>query len=199
MTIAPLLALLSGFPGPLFLVIGAFYAFGGWFVAKRLLVEIALERALGIIGGDGPDEGERLRLGWLLFGSGVTFASGVALALQSSLAVWLFVVGTAQQAVHLLFLAPKIFDADEAPDPAGRQKTVNAAIGYGVVAIGVIWAGTAGRLLPLTGAGAIPSLATAIAALVFTGWIARHVLSPMGERSGGGGDLQHDDDDDVAV
>lgn len=156
----------SGFGLGLFLF-GAFYVFAGWFACRQFRTELLLDRALDAIAGEKPDPVDRARLIWLIVGGVVTFAAGASLMALSSLAIWLFAFGFLQQVVYIFIVAPRLFDIDEPPDPRGRRQTTNAAIIFGVVALGVAWAGARGALLPILAEGAPFSVVVLVVVMVF--------------------------------
>ncbi|MCI5078570.1 hypothetical protein [Oricola sp.] len=188
--------------GILLLLAGAFYVFAGWFACRHIRTEMLIDRALDALGGAQPDAADRARTIWLLAGTVVTFASGASLVALSSLAIWAFVAGFLQQVVYILVAAPRYFDVDEPPDPRGRRQTTNAAIIYGVVAVGVIFAGARGALLPVAGAGLPATVAVALAVAGFVVWMvygvkaSRDVASPL---AGLDLDAGEDAEDDVAL
>lgn len=129
-------------------LVGLFYVLSGVLVVRSLAVSALADSAYTAIMGRAPSRAERVREIWLGAGSVVIGAGGLALALLMDLAVPLFVLGAVQQGVYLLIVAPRFLDPVDAPDPAGRAKTVNAAVVYAAVTVAVVLAAQAGLLHP---------------------------------------------------
>lgn len=183
----PYLDKLAGFPGVLLAVIGLFYIFAGLVLARQVMLDRVLTRAIEMISFEKPGRIERFETIWMTSGAILVFASGAALIFLSGIAVWLFAAALLQQVVYLTWLAPRYFDRDEEPDPAGRRQSVNAAFIFGACALGVAAAALSGKLLPLTGDG-VPSLVAAgsmVAAYVV--WIATKSRMPTGNGGLGAG------------
>ncbi len=126
---------------------GAFYVFAGHVTARTMLMEATADRMIAALANDAEPAGiagRHVALGAIVV---VTAASGTALALMSFWALPLFVAGTAMQTVWLIRASgnPRPRDAEER---SGRRRTINAALIYTAVALGVIWLWHDGRLGP---------------------------------------------------
>lgn len=183
----PYLERLAGFPGVLLAVIGLFYIFAGLVLARQVMLDRVLTRAIEMISFEKPSRLERFETAWMTSGAILVFASGAALLVLSGIAVWLFAAALLQQVIYLTWLAPRYFDRDEEPDPAGRRQSINAAFIFGACALGVAAAGLSGKLLPLTGDG-MPSLVAAGSMLaIYVVWIAIRSRMPAGNGGLGAG------------
>lgn len=169
---------LSGFPGFALALVGAFYVFASLVLARQIVLDRVLSHALGMITLEKQSRIETHRQVWMGASAVLVGVAGVSLVMQSMLAVWLFCAVLMQQVAYLTWLAPRYFDREEEPDPVGRKQTTNAAILFGAATLGVIAAASAGKLLPVFGAGAFSSLATAAAAAAFAFWIIKQQRMP---------------------
>lgn len=160
-------------------VLGGFYVFAGVVASRAATMSSLLDRAISVIELKPPPLEEALRGHWLLFTSLLVFAGGLLLVLLLEAAVWVFVAGTALQALYIYVLAPSYFDIADAPDARGRQQTRNAFVIYAAATALVAWAGYAGRLqswdalpgplLALVSAGAAAFVGTAVWSYVRAG------------------------------
>lgn len=132
--------------------VGAFYAFAGVVATRASIMAAMIDRAIAKISLEKISVREAARTLWLFAGAVLTFAGGLALAVQLHIAVWLFVASAVGQALYLAILAPLYFDAEEPPDANGRRGTINAFAIYLVATAFVLWAGQQGRLQPFEAA-----------------------------------------------
>lgn len=130
-------------------IVGAFYAFAGFAATRAGLTSHFMDRAIAAISARKPAAAETMQSYWLLAAAAVIGAGGLALMFLIDVAVWLFVASAAGQAIYLLYLAPRIFDRNEAPDAAGRRSTINAFLIYLASTALVIWAYRNGKLLSI--------------------------------------------------
>ncbi len=132
--------------------VGAFYAFAGVVATRASITAAMIDRAIATISLEKISVREAARTWWLFAGAVLTFAGGLALAVQLDIAVWLFVASAVGQALYLAILAPLYFDAEEPADASGRRGTINAFAIYLVATAFVLWAGQQGRLQPFEAA-----------------------------------------------
>lgn len=155
-----------------FRLVGGFYLFAGWLGLRAILLDSVLDKALAAISAGKADPKERGRR-WVLGASTVAIgASGAALMTMSAWALPLFVGSVAAQAVWIGG-ARRLFISAEDDDEASRRQLVNAAILYGLVAIGVIWLWDAGRLQPFD--EPVGVVATTLAAVGLGLWFVYHM------------------------
>lgn len=133
--------------------IGAFYAFAGYVATRAALTSHFMDLAIAAIAAKKPSRTETAQSYWLLSAATFVLAGGVALLFLLDVAAWLFVATTLGQAVYLFYLAPRIFDLEDAPDAAGRRSTTNAFVIYLVATAFVVWALSAGKLTRWQDAG----------------------------------------------
>ncbi|MBX9760176.1 MAG: hypothetical protein K2Y29_15470 [Beijerinckiaceae bacterium] len=158
-------------------LIGAFYClgsiFGAWMITRYSFIDHAIEA----ISGKRTPTAETLREGAMLAGLLPVFAAGLALMFLSPLSPWLFAAGVVWQAVYLGWLAPRILDPADAPEPGGRAKTWRAFALY-IVSTGlVLWAAFAGLLAGPS--GLLAAGLGAAATIGFGVWAFRRLLNPM--------------------
>ena len=155
-----------------FRLAGGFYLLAGWFGVRAILMDSVLDKALAALSAGKEDPKERGRR-WVVGASTVAVgASGAALMTMSAWALPLFVGGVAAQAAWIGG-ARQLFISAEEDDEASRRKLVNAAILYGLVAIGVVWLWGAGRLQPFD--EPVGLVATALAATGLGLWFVYHM------------------------
>lgn len=129
-----------------FRLVGLFYLASGVLVVRTLAVSAMTDATWSAIMGKAVHPAERAREIWLAAGSVVIAAGGLALMLLLDVAAVLFVLGTLQQLVYLFVAAPRFFDPHDAPDPAGRASTRNAALVHLAVTVAVVAAAASGEL-----------------------------------------------------
>lgn len=127
--------------------IGVFYAIGSLIVLWGTLTSAMAERASAMIEAKPPPSLSVWRTWWLAGSALLLFACGLALTLLLNLAVPLFVLSTAGQALYLAVLAPRYFDPTDKPDDIGRRGSRNAFLVFFVATALVVWAWSAGLLL----------------------------------------------------
>jgi hypothetical protein len=111
-------------------LVGAFYIVAGIIAARQMVVEAFLDKALAGITLKPVPRADRLRGLWMLATAIAVFGGGTLLAVLSVLALPAFLAGFALQAAYILYVAPRLIDQHEEPDPAGRRATVNAFLIY---------------------------------------------------------------------
>ena len=155
-----------------FRFVGGFYLFAGWLGLRAILLDSVLDKALTAISAGKADPKEHGRR-WVLGASTVAIgASGAALMTMSAWALPLFVGSVAAQTVWIGG-ARRFFIAAGEDEEASRRQIVNAAILYGLVAIGVVWLWDAGRLQPFD--EPVGVVATTLAAAGLGLWFVYHM------------------------
>lgn len=152
-------------------LVGAFYMFAGYFLARVILTSRIADQAIEALTGEATARAVRLKTVWSLALGGTVFASGLALLLLLELAVTLFLTGSALQAFYLVWLAPKYFDPVDGADPQGRKQTTNALIVYGAATLGVLWAWQKGLLLDWFAAPYLTRLIAGSGMTAFLGYV----------------------------
>lgn len=130
-------------------LVGAFYAFAGFLVARATLTSRFLDRAIAAIAAQKPNMAETVRAIWLLTQSFVILAGGAALILLLYASVWLFAAAAVGQAAYLFHIAPRYLDAEDPPNPQGRRQSQNAFVIYLAATCLVVWAALTERLVGL--------------------------------------------------
>ncbi|MBY0361941.1 MAG: hypothetical protein K2X45_08535 [Phreatobacter sp.] len=164
-------------------LVGAFYVLAGLFVARQMMMETFLDRALAGLTMKPTPWADRLRGRWMLGIAASVFAGGVLLLALSVLALPAFLAGAAAQGVYLGHAAPRIIDPEEPPDQAGRRGARNAFLINLAATAFVAWAAAAGHLR-WPGDDPWPA---AIAGAAFGAFAAYHMTKmrePPGWRSG---------------
>lgn len=153
-------------------IVGCFYTFAGFVLARSVLSSRLLDQALEAITLQKTQRAETFKEAYALLLALAIFASGIALLGLSWLAIFLFAAGSALQALYIFWLAPRFLDRHEEADAPGRRQSSNAFLVYAVMTLVVAGAAQAGRLhawsdLPdrtrLLMAGAVLSFAVYIA------------------------------------
>ena len=88
-------------------VIGAFYAFAGYFALRAALVSRLLDQAIAAIAAQKPKAVERAQNAWLVAAAILILAGGVMLLLLLDLAAWAFLASALGQAAYLFVVAPR--------------------------------------------------------------------------------------------
>ena len=169
---------LSGFPGIVMAAIGAFYVFAGLVLARQMILDRVLSRAIEMISLERQSRAETLQQIWMAVSAILIFAAGVTLFFLSRLAVWLFAAALLQQVLYLTWAAPRHFDVEDEPDPIGRRQSTNATILFGAMTLAVVAAATNGTLLPLSGAGLPSLLMSGAFTLTFAVWMLFRLRMP---------------------
>jgi len=126
--------------------IGAFYAFAGYAGTRAGLTSHFVDRAIAAIACSKPSKIETAQTYWLLGAATVVMAGGLAVLFLLDVGAWLFLVSAVGQAIYLFYLAPRFFDAAEAPDPVGRRRSMNAFVIYLASTAFVVWGLSKGEL-----------------------------------------------------
>lgn len=164
--------------------IGAFYAFAGYVATRAALMSRLLDQAIAAIAAKKPSRTETAQSHWLLSAAALVLAGGVFLLFLVDIAAWFFLASAFGQALYLFYLAPRIFDVEDAPDPVGRRRTVNAFAIYLVATAFVLWSLSAGKLTRVADAGwPVLSLCAALIA-AYVVYVARSLTTLPA--SGGG-------------
>jgi hypothetical protein len=163
-------------------LVGAFYIVAGIIAARQMVIEAFMDKALASITLKPVPRVDRLRGRWMLATAIAVFAGGVLLAVLSVLALPAFLAAAALQAAYIGYVAPRLIDPDEEPDPDGRRATVNAFLIYLVATalVGTVaWAGLLRWPLdepwPLAGA--------AVVAIAFAAYHLRQTAAVLTGRS----------------
>jgi hypothetical protein len=156
--------------------IGAFYVLVGCLAARAALISNLVDQAIAALTLEKTDRIETHRTIWLLSLSILFFAGGAYLILLLETAAWLFGIATLVQALFFLVLGPHYFDVADPPEPAARQRSINAFVVFAACTLFILWATYMGRLTKL--ADALPLLwgSAAAAITLHTGYILRHTL-----------------------
>jgi len=128
-------------------LIGAFYIFAGFQVLRMMLLDRMMDGLLTILEGKPRSPREKIRRVLLTGAAALTALSGAALASLSLWAAPLFLASFALQIVWLIWARTHYVPEDES-EACGRRRTVNAAILYGTVTLGVLFLAARGFLLP---------------------------------------------------
>lgn len=151
-------------------LLGCFYAFAGVVAVRAALQSRFLDVATAAIEGGKPPKVETWRTLWLLVSALNVGAGGLALAVLSQWALPLFLIALCGQVFYLTVLAPRIFDAAEAPVAAGRRQTITAAIVYACATALVIWAQSEGVLRASDAVSPQAGIAALAAFVAFAGY-----------------------------
>ena len=155
---------------------GGFY-FVTAFVVVRAAARTALMDAVISALSASADPSERraseVRRLWLTAGAVLTGLGGLAAAVGWSAAALLFLIACLGQWTWLLIIAPRLVDPVDAPEPAGRRATRNAALGHTALTIAVLaawgqlesWSALALPIQAATGAGGMALIAFALQTL----------------------------------
>jgi hypothetical protein len=163
--------------------LGMFYAFAGVVAVRAGLQSALLDVALAAPGGGKPSRRERMQSLWLVGGAILIGWSGLALAILWDGALLLFLANAAVQAAYLGIAAPRYFDRDDPPDPAGRSQTRNAFYVYLAATAFVAAAAYGGRLVGLAEIPAAQSSLAAALALVGLLYALQQGIFPFGRSS----------------
>ena len=186
---------LSGFPGFLLALVGGFYMFAGFALARHMMLDRMLSRAIEMISLEKQSRVETLQQVWMIVSAILIFAGGAALVLLSMLAVWLFAAALVQQVLYLTWAAPRYFDLEDEPDPAGRRQSTNATILYGAATLAVVAAASSGMLLSVLGEGGASAITAAALTSAFASWMIVRLRMP--KQPGGGFEGVGGGDDEV--
>jgi hypothetical protein len=101
------------------------------------------------------------------------------------LAAWVFALSMLGQIAYVYYVAPRFFDADNAPDADGRRGTSNALVIYAAATAFILWAAYRGRLMGFDEVSTPALIAVAAALLLYAGYVARALWWTPRQRSGG--------------
>ena len=93
---------LAQFPGFLLALVGAFYMFAGFVLAREVVFDSALSNAIETISMEGRESFDTHHQVWMMVSAILIFASGAALIFLSVLAVWFFGLALLQQILSLV-------------------------------------------------------------------------------------------------
>jgi hypothetical protein len=175
--------------------IGAFYAFAGYVATRAALMSHLMDHAIAAISAKKPSRTEVAQSYWLISAAALVLAGGVFLLFLVDIAAWFFLASALGQAFYIFYLAPRIFDVEDAPDPLGRRRTVNAFAIYLVATAFVLWSLAAGKLTRVGDAGwPVLSLCAALIA-AYVVYVARS-LARLSASGGGTSAFPGADSDD---
>lgn len=151
------------------LLLGAFYCFAGLMAARAVQTDAVLDSALAGLSAGRRDPLDQERSFWLFAGAAVVGAGGLLLLVGSALAAPVFLLSCALQALHFLVLSPRRYDREEPVEPAGRRRSLQAFLIYGIATAFVVWSAAAGVLRPLGDGSPWPLLMVGSVWLVLVG------------------------------
>ncbi|SMQ72841.1 hypothetical protein SAMN06295905_2135 [Devosia lucknowensis] len=151
---------------------GAFYVFAGFLVMRMVVMDRTMDQMLSALTLEAqPGSEAHKRWLWAISGMVITLG-GAALMVLSLWALPLFSLGLATQVIYLGWARSALVpDGDDARK--GRSQTINAAVVYAVVTIGVFAAAWSGLLRPWFD---IWALAIPLAGIVLLGSVARSLF-----------------------
>ena len=118
--------------------VGAFYVFAGIVALRAGRMSMFLDKTLQALTRERTPFAEHVRAIFLIGGSVLTLAGGLALLALSRWAVTLFTASLAAQAAYLLW-ATRALPPEDTLEAAGRQRTINASVVYAAATALVIW------------------------------------------------------------
>ena len=175
-------------------VIGAFYAFGGYIATRAGLTSRVIDQAIAAIALKKTPASERAQNAWMLATAALVLTGGVLLLAGLQLAAWVFVLSTLGQVAYIYYVAPRFFDADNAPDADGRRGTSNALVIYAAATAFILWAAYRGRLIGVEQASTPALIAVAGALLLYGGYVARALWWTPRQSAGGSALLGAEDE-----
>lgn len=155
---------------------GAFYFVTAFVVVRAAARTSLLDAVMSALSAN-PDPTEQrassIRRLWLTAGAVLTGLGGLAAAAGWGAAAPLFLVACIGQWTWLLIVAPRFIDPVDAPEPAGRRATRNAALGHTALTIAVLaawsqfvnWSALALPMQATTGAGGMALVVFALQSL----------------------------------
>lgn len=152
----------------LLLLIGLFYVGAAVIVARAARLSAVIDAAIAGLSAGRRDRMDLERSLWLFAVGAVAGLAGMLLLIDSPLAVPVFVVGCAMQALHVLWLSPRRFDLDEPMAPADRARSMRAFALFAAVTAFVVGSTHGGLLKPLD---QIPLWAHLAVGTVWLGWV----------------------------
>lgn len=145
------------------MLIGSFYVYAGVVATRGAFATALFDRALAQNAGRETPPLETLRTIWLVAGSVLIAASGLALALLSTNASWLFVTAAVVQGSYLHIATPFLFKDIEAVR-SGSQRV--ARIAYMIFVAATLLVLIAERFGRLKGIGSLPTPYLVVAAIM---------------------------------
>lgn len=118
--------------------LGFFYLLGGLMGLRAARMNSLLDQALAGIELKPTPGPEKVRAAALWIGAGLTAASGAALLLLFKGSAWLFAANLVAQAAYLIYASRRLKPTTP-EEVQGRNRTRNAAIGWGLATLAVIW------------------------------------------------------------
>lgn len=153
-------------------VVGAFYMFAGFVLARSVMTSRLFDQAIAAITFKGPSTAERLKERYSIALALVVFASGLALICLAHLAVYLFLVGSALQAVFIFWIAPRYVDEPDDDASPGRRQSTNALVLYAAMTTLIAWAAQMDRLRAWPDLDDVVKMAAAVALAAFAAHLA---------------------------
>jgi hypothetical protein len=162
-------------------LIGAFYILAGLVAARQMVMEAFLDKALAGLTLKPVPRADRLRGRWMVGIAATVFTGGVMLLALSILALPAFLACAAAQAAYILYVAPRLIDPEEPPDPDGRGRTRNAFLIY-LGATALVAAAAVAGPLRWPRDDPWPAVIGGIVAAVFIAFHLRRLGLPAGNR-----------------
>lgn len=159
-------------------IVGCFYALGGFAAARAGLMSHFLDAALEKISMKPVPRAEVWQTRWLLAAAVIFQAGGVALIVRSTWAAGLFLLSALGQLAYVFVVAPYYFDKEEAMDRAGRRQTINAMVVYLAATAFVLWAYAQGRLFAMSDLSWLSCAMAGVLILAMVGYVARGLWMP---------------------
>lgn len=159
-------------------LLGAFYIVAGLLVVRAFAMSRLLDHALQRLAGVKQGRAEAIRAAWNVATAILTFAGGVALVLLWDGAAALFAASLAWQGLYIGWVAPRLLDPTDPPDPAGRQQSINASAIYSAATGWVLWAWWHERLVAWGDLPAGPVVAGAVSIAFMAGYVVWAGLRP---------------------
>ena len=129
---------------------GLFYFITAFLAMRAAATGGLIDALLGALSPAEPADAraQTRRRRWLTWGAVLNGWGGAALATRWEGAVIIMAVAAAAQWLYLLNIAPRHLDPHDPPDPAGRQSTRNAALGFTGISTLAFMAFLQDRFLP---------------------------------------------------
>jgi hypothetical protein len=159
-------------------LLGAFYIVAGVLVVRAFAMSRLLDHAIERLTGEGDGRAAALRAAWNVATAVFTFAGGMALLLLWEGAAVLFAASLAWQALYIGWVAPRLLDPTDPPDPAEQQQAINAAAIYSAATGWVLWAWWHGRLVPWSELPAGLVVAGGVSVACMAGYVVWAALRP---------------------
>jgi hypothetical protein len=179
-------------------VIGAFYVAGGYLATRAALMSRLIDMSIAAIAMEKPSAAATFKSAWLLTTAVLVLAAGAALLILSQLAVPLFVVAAASQALYVYVLAPRLVDKDDPPDETGRRRTRIALYLYLIATAFVMLSALGGSLFPPAGNSGVAWFAFLAIVGGHLAYVARSLWFPPSNKRSAAMSSTSDDYDDLA-